>query len=116
MGFWVILLLATSFGAAEAEDPSAPPQDDAGYVVNHEVFENETAAKLVQEARSYDPNFAADGEVDRAKSVALYEQAMAAQPGGRINGELTHRIAQLYTFYYAEDGSFGPDLEKAGQW
>ena len=110
------LMLASAGVNASAQTGVEEPVPASQYIVGKEIFENEQAAQLVKEARSYDPDFTPTERVDRDKAVAFYEQAMAAQPGGRMNPELAHRIAQLYTFYYAADGSFRHDLAKAAPW
>ena len=81
-----------------------------------EIFGNQKAADLVAEARKHDPMFCPIKPEDRDKAISLYEQAIAAQPGAKINAPLANRIAQLYAFYQDKEKTVTPDSSKAGLW
>ena len=48
--------------------------------------------------------------------MALYEKAMALQPGAKINAVVANRIAQLYGYYGDRRRGIRPDYAKALQW
>jgi hypothetical protein len=81
-----------------------------------EIFGTREAADLVAEARKHDPMYCPRQQADRDKAVLLYEQAMAAQPGAKINAVLADRVAQLYAFYEDKDTKTRPIRSKANQW
>ena len=79
-----------------------------------EIFGNPEAADMVQQARSFDP--AHSRTADRDKAIELYEKAIALQPGARINAELAHRIAQLYSHYADPRLGIRAEPAKSVQW
>jgi len=85
-------------------------------VIRGEIYENRTAEDTVRKARSFDPFYAARGREDRDKAIALYEEAIALQPGARINAVLADRIAELYAFYECRERGIRPDRAKAASW
>lgn len=99
------LLLAMEVGALAAE-----------VIVRDEIFGSEAAAQMVMQARGFDPRSAGPANADRDKAVALYEKAMALQPGAKINALLANRIAELYGYYGNRQKGIYPDHAKALQW
>ena len=93
-----------------------PPVPVGAYIDGGLIFGNEQAANLVKQARIHDPNWAKQENRDIRKAIALYEKAIAAQPGAKINAMIANRIGQLYGF--TEDPTRGvkPDPAKAAQW
>lgn len=79
------------------------------------IYGNAAAMKLVQEARKHDPMFCPEKQRDREKAVALYEQAIDAQPGAKVNAAIANRVGQLYG-YYGDGRRVIPDLAKARRW
>lgn len=74
------------------------------------------AKKLVQEGRQFDPEFA-NGEMwDRDRAVALYADAIKAQPGAKLNAQLANRIAQIYAFNGNPAKGVKPNYAKAAEW
>jgi len=81
-----------------------------------EIYDTQEAADLVAEARTYDPISCPRERADRDKAALLYEKAIAAQPGARINAPLANRIAQLFAFYEDKEKKARPIRSKASQW
>ncbi|NQT53074.1 hypothetical protein HQ576_13535 [bacterium] len=88
----------------------------AEVTVRDEIFGNKEAAEMVMQARRFDPGRAGPANADREKAVALYEQAMALQPGAPMNAALANRIAQLYGYYGNRRRGIWPDNAKALHW
>ena len=90
---------------------------NAGEVaVRDEIFGNREAAEMVLKARACDPAFARSGSANREQAVSLYEQAMALQPGAKINAALAARIASLYAYYENDAEDAHPVLPEAARW
>jgi hypothetical protein len=75
--------------------PSLPPTDDD---MGGEIYGTAAAKELVREARKFDPMLSQVDLRDRDKAARLYERAIDAQPGAKINAQLANRIAQMYAF------------------
>lgn len=83
---------------------------------DNEIYGSQQAADLVAEARQFDPMFCPRGQADRDKAALLYEKAMAAQPGAKLNAPLADRVAQLYAFYADREKKVSPIRGKAAYW
>lgn len=81
-----------------------------------ELFADVHSQQLVQEARSYDPNFTRREQAHRDKAIALYEQAIAAQPQAPLSAHLARRIAELYAYYEDKAKGFRAEPAKAVPW
>jgi len=81
-----------------------------------ELFVDADSEQLVQQARSYDPGFSRREHSHRDKAIALYEQAIAAQPDAPLSGHLARRIAQLYAYYEDPAKGFRAEPAKAVPW
>lgn len=93
-----------------------PKNQEVLLSADKEIFGNSQAADLVGQARSHDPMFCPKEQADRDKAVQLYQQAITAQPGAKLNAALADRIAQLYAFYEDKDKKIKPDRSQASQW
>jgi hypothetical protein len=100
--------------AASAAADDAPKQIVVG--PDKEIYGTQEAADLVAQARKLDPMYCQKDQVDRDKAALLYERAIAAQPGAKINAPLANRIAQLYAFYEDREKKVTPIRSKAVQW
>lgn len=80
------------------------------------LFENETAMQLVIEARQSDPRYSPLGQQDRDAAIKKYEEAMAAQPGAKVNAVIADRIAQLLAFTANPQASVTPNPKEAAKW
>lgn len=85
-------------------------------VVRDQIFGSREAADMVMKARSYNPRFAQEANRDREKARALYEKAMALQPGAKINAALANRIAQMYAWYANPAKGTRPEPATAAYW
>ncbi|MCL2701013.1 MAG: hypothetical protein FWE88_04900 [Phycisphaerae bacterium] len=74
---------------------------------NDFIYDTQEAYDLVMQARKCDNT---SGNFDREKAVELYEKAIAAQPGAKINAELANRIGGMYSF------NTPTDRDKGRQW
>lgn len=83
---------------------------------NGEIYGNANAKRLVEEARKFDPMFCLEDQRDRDKAVLLYQQAIDAQPGAKINAMLANRVAQLYAFYADRKKNVTPVRSNARKW
>jgi hypothetical protein len=83
---------------------------------DNEIYGTEEAASLVAQARAFDPMYCSRDKANRDQAVVLYEEAIAAQPGAKLNAPLTNRIAQLYAFYEDKEKKIRPDRSKASMW
>jgi len=81
-----------------------------------EIFANSEAAETVREARRYDPMTAERDMKDRNKAIALYEKAIALQPGAPINVKLAVRIGEMYATTPDPDRGVKTDPVKAAEW
>jgi len=81
-----------------------------------EIYGTQEAADLVAEARKFDPMFCPREQADRDQAALLYEKAIAAQPGAKLNAPLANRIAQMYAFYENKEKTVRPIRSKARLW
>lgn len=107
-----LLLILSATGLAQSEKP----QEKLIVSKDGDVYANETAKQLVEEARKHDPLYCRPDQRDRDKAVLLYKQAMDAQPGAKCNAVIANRIAQLYAFYEDKEKKVFPIPSQAGQW
>jgi tetratricopeptide (TPR) repeat protein len=108
----ILVTLARLDVAGAAED--APPYVIVG--AEKEIFATPEAADLAVQARAHDPLYCPREQRDRDQAARLYERAIAAQPGARINARLADRIAQMYAFYEDKEKGVVPDRNKAHDW
>jgi tetratricopeptide (TPR) repeat protein len=73
----------------------------------------QTAAELVEQARQWDPGYAASAAVDRQKALQLYEKALTAQPDPAQRLDCLFRMAQLHGCIFDRRKGEQPDLHKA---
>ena len=108
-----------------AESPFGPQRETAasaefpvGILVAQDgwIFESQAAAELVRQARKFDPMYSFPKQRDRDAAIELYEQAIEAQPGAKLNAMLANRIAQLYGFHLDPERGVIPDPAKAILW
>lgn len=83
---------------------------------DNEIYGTQEAADLVAEARKFDPMFCPREQADRDKAATLYQKAIAAQPGAKLNAPLADRVAQLYAFYEDKEKKVSPNRSTANQW
>jgi hypothetical protein len=83
---------------------------------SEEIYDNVKAFELVLAARKVDPLYCAEKDRDRDMAANLYEQAIGAQPGAKINAQLANRIAQMYAFFEDRPKNVRPIPERAHQW
>lgn len=108
----ILLLLALPAMVCTAQD--AQERIIAGS--DREICGTQEAADLTAEARARDPLYCPREQADRDKAAQLYIEAIAAQPGARINAKLADRVAQMYAFYEDKEKAVQPDRSKASQW
>lgn len=84
---------------------SAAPAAEVG--VRDEIFGSKEAAELVVQARA---------KRDRDAAVALYEEAIALQPGAPINAHLAATIARAYAHYADKKKGIRADPVRAATW
>ncbi len=73
----------------------------------------QTAAELLEQARQHDAAYVRGDAVDRQKALALYEQALAAQPDPQQRLQTLFRMAQLEGCIYDRSKGEKPDFRKA---
>lgn len=112
-GLGALAVMAISVLSLGAE---SRPAGSVAVGPDKEIFGTAEAADLVAKARQFDPMFCQAGQADREKAVGLYEQAIAAQPGAKINAPLADRVAQLYAFYEDKAKNIRPVQDQARQW
>ncbi len=116
----VLLLAAVAASAAAQEkrpaaDPPAPGAPVVRKMFGHDmIFANAQAADLAAKGMACDRNYSPNG--DYRKAVEFYAQAIAAQPGAKINAFLANRLAQIHA--YTEDRAAGwrTDRAKGAEW
>jgi len=97
--------------APEGVLPSRPSGSGDGL-----IYGSEFAERLVQEARSFDPQSSLPPRRDRDLAISLYQQAIEAQPGAKVNAVLANRIAQLYNTFADKARGVYPRPDKAAEW
>jgi len=118
LGMVLFLAMLAAPMAAHADDNVQEPK----LIVdrNNDIYGTQEAFDLVVQARTFDPMFCPEEQRDRDKAVALYVQAIAAQPGAKLNGPIADRIAQLYAFYAGKEAGkeieVKPDRSLACHW
>jgi hypothetical protein len=104
----VTALCLSSALALEAANPAGRNE----FVRDNKIWGTKEAADLVQMAQEFEPGGATP---NREKVITLYTQAIAAQPGARINAHLCEHVAQLLTFIDFP-GGIKPDPVRAKDW
>ncbi len=93
-----------------------PPIPADAYIDGNLIFGNKQAAELFKQARFHDPNWCKQENRDIRRTIAFYEQVIAAQPGAKINAMIANRIGQLYGFTSNPKKGVKTDQVKAAQW
>lgn len=100
---------------AESPFPKEPPSN---LILDKDknIYDNQKAFDLVMQARTFDPQSARQENRNRDRAIDLYREAIAAQPGAKVNAALSNRIAQMYAFLLAPAAGVKPNEELAKAW
>jgi len=101
--------------AARADEKAPVDDPERGYIVDVDsnIYDTQEAYDLVMQARKC---YTESGRFDRDKAIELYEKAIAAQPGAKLNGPLANRIAGLYASNHDPERGIKTDPVKARLW
>ena len=111
-----LIAVLAALALPEAAHASEDVQEKLIVGRNNDIYGTQEAADLVSEARKFDPMTCPRGKADRDQAALLYEKAIAAQPGAKLNAPLANRIAQMYAFYANKERTVRPIHSKARLW